>query len=272
MKQQDPCERRLPLALREVSPGEGFTRLSLSLGDGHRNGGVFLSPDGQDVWKPLDARPEQEAAYLVRTNEEEVLRLMAGRPGFPANWRIEEARGRRWLVRKRTHVVPEDFQPDWLSLEHILLVEQAVRALNAKRWSLGAPVRVAIDPERYDPFLLGLSAARPDERPDDAERFERWAEEVAGFDALAQLRRHARAVLQSTVWQSSPYANTHAYVYASGHRPIDSSWARIPDAVYVPADWKTTGVWTWVVAPGPLEPALVEGYELQWGFAPIAYE
>lgn len=276
----DRSQERLPLSLREVSPGDGFARLALPPGEGLRTGGPFLSPDGQEVWKPLDARPGPEADYLVPTREETVLHLMAGTVGFPVNWRVEVAKGRRWLVRMLAYPVPEVYERGMLTLEVVLQVEQAVRALNGKQWVLLSDLRVAIDADTYEPFLLGLSTALPGIGPEtsltgqanDSILFERWASEVAGFEALVLYRRAAHSVVHSADWLAGPYGQSHRWVYGSEYRPIDSTWASIPDAVYVPSSWKATGVHTWVVVPGPLSNDLADRYQLRWGYGPVQYE
>ena len=269
----------LPLLLRSMAPGEGFTRMEMPTSEGQHTGGVYLSPDGQEVWKPLDGRPEPGASFHLATHEEVVLALMAGRTGFPKNWRVEEANGRRWLVRKLAYPVPEVYERIMLTLDVVLQVEQAVRALNGKKWVLGSDLRVAIDADTYEPFLLGLATVQPGKGPEasllrqanDSTLFERWASEVAGYGALVLYRRAARGVVRSADWLEGPYGQSHRWVYASERRPIDSSWADIPGAVYVPSSWEATGVWTWVVVPGPLGDDLADRYQLRWGYGPIQY-
>lgn len=279
MSEQTALTLRLPLTIRDVTPGAQFTRLSIPVSEGMHTGGVYLSPDGQEVWKPLDGRPHPDAQYHLPTREDTVLQLMEGTVGFPKNWRVEVANGRRWLVRKGAYVIPETYETGMLTLDVILQVEQAVRALNAKKWEVNDPLRVAIEQDTYDPFLLDLSSACPGRGPeaplayraDDARLFERWASEVAGFDGLVALRGHARKVVHSIEWALGPYGKTHSWVYASEHHPMQASWARIPDAVYVPSAQERTGVLTWVVTPGPLSEDLIAGYQLCWGYGPIMY-
>lgn len=280
MSEEQALTVRLPLAIRASAPGEGFTRMQIPAGEGMHTGGVYLSPGGQKVWKPLDGRPDPDAAYHLPTQEDIVLSLMAGTVGFPKNWRVEVANDRRWLVRKLAYVIPETYERSMLTLDMVLQVEQALRALNAKKWELNDPLRVAIDPDTYEPFLLDLSSARPGKgleaplafRANDALLFERWASEVAGFEELVLYRCAARNVVHSINWFEGPYGKTHHWVYGSEHRPISASWASIPDAVYAPAVWAETGVHTWVVTPGVLGNDLVSSYQLRWGYGPIVYE
>ena len=263
---------RLPLLVRGIAPGEGFTAMGLPAGEGQHTGGVYLSPDGEDVWKPLDGCPAPGAGFHLATHEETVLRLMAGVVGFPENWRVEEAGGRRWLVRKLAYPVPEVYEREQVALDAVLQVEQAVRALNSKHWGLGSALRVAVDGDTYEPFLLGLATAQQVRGADDAPRFERWASDVAGYESLVLYRRAARTVVETPDWLARPYGSSHRWVYGSEYRPINSTWASIPDAVYVDSSWGATGVWTWVVVPGPLAPELADGYQLRWGYGPVQYE
>ncbi len=280
MSEEKMLQARLPIALRSVSPGEGFTRMEIPEREGGHTGGVYLAPDGQEVWKPLDGRPDADADFHLPTHEETVLRLMAGTVGFPQNWRVEEADGRRWLVRKLACIIPETYERIMLTLDTVLQVERAVRALNAKKWVLNGELRVAIDPDTYEPFLLGLATVQPGKGPEapllrqanDFLLFERWASEVAGFEGLILLRRAARKVARSIDWLEGPYGKTHAWVYGSEYRPIDSTWASIPDAVYLHADKAATGVWTWVVVPEPMSDDLLDRYQLRWGYGPVRYE
>jgi len=273
-------EARLPLLLRWTAPGPEFVRLAIPGREGFHTGGPFLSPDGNEVWKGLDGRPLPDVPFHLPTNEETVLHLMADTSGFPANWRVEVANGRRWLVRKVAPVVPETYSPQWLTLDQVLHVEQALRSLNAKRWRLGDHLRVAIDPDTEEPFILDLSAAVLGGGPEaprisqanDAALFERWASEVAGFGGLVLFRRDARQVVSGMAWINGPYGKTHRWVYASRTRPLERSWASIPDAVYLDADWNKTGVWTWVVVPVPLGEEVAGRYQLQYGHGPIPYE
>lgn len=259
----------LPLTLRSITPGPCFTSLPVPLREGFHTGGPYLSPDGNEVWKPCDARPFPSSDCLVVTHEVEVLEAMAGCPGFPRNWRVEEVNGRGFLVRPLVPVLPDTW-PD-VRLDQILFVEQAVRSLNARGWSIGEGVlRVALDLETYDPFILDLSAAaRLGEHADDNGAFERWAE-LVGASRLVKLRSQARHVVNSVEWELGPYGRTHHWVYGSPNRPVSYAWCKdIPDAVFVAADCAATRMHTWVVVPQALDEQLVQRYELVWGWGPL---
>lgn len=270
----------LPLAIRNVAPGPGFARIAgvhhNGLPDGVHTGGAWLSPDGE-VWKPLDGRPWANADYHVPTREAECLELMAGEPAFPRNWRVEEAGTvtvdgvaytRWWLVRAKAWVVPDDWPARALRLEHVLEIEQGLRLLNARGWTIGDSLKVAIDREGR-PFVLDLSCAWPDSQADDEWRFLKWAEAM-GFERLVRLRQKARHLVSSLAFADEHgHDYWHGHVYASRNRPISGLWADVPGAVYVDADYAATGVWTWVVVPEPLGDETVRRYELTWGWGPI---
>lgn len=263
-----PPMKPLPLTLRTISPGPDFTLLPIPLREGFHTGGPYLSPDGNEVWKPCDARPFPNSDCLVATREVELLEAMAGCPGFPRNWRVEEVNGRCWLVRPLVPVLPDTY--DVVPLDQVLYVEQAVRTLNERGWSIGeGTLRVALDLETYDPFILDLSAAtRLGEHADDSRTFEEWAE-LVGASRLVKLRGQARQVIHSVEWTLGPYGRTHHWVYGSPNRPLSLVWARIPDAVCVQADYATTRMHTWVVVPQALDEQLVQRYELVWGWGPL---
>lgn len=51
-------------------------------------------------------------------------------------------------------------------------------------------------------------------------------------------------------------------VYGSPMRPMSSSWARIPDAVFMQSDKQSTGYHTFVAVPVVLGQEVVDRYEL----------
>jgi hypothetical protein len=279
-KDKEPFER-LPLWLGNIAPGEGFTRMTIPVGEGLHTGGPFLSPDGTEVWKPLDGCPYPNAGYRTATQEDRALELMAGTIGFPRNWWIEDVYGRRFLVRKLARVIPETFEVACVTKAHVLQIEQALRLLNGKYWTIGDPLKVAIDPETQEPFVLDLSiahfmgspAASPPYKANDSWVFERWASEVVGHSQIVKLRGDARHVVHQIRWVRE-HGRRHWWVYGSSGRAMDEQWpgTAIPDAIYVPADEQETGMRSWVVVPVQLSDALISHYHLVWGWAPIVYE
>lgn len=271
----------LPLAIRDVSPGLGFTRITGEradgLPDGVHTGGVWVSPDGDEYWKPLDGRPWVNADCHVSTREAECLRLMAGEPAFPRNWRVEEAGTvtvdgvvytRRWLVREKAWLVPDDWPAHRMRLEHVREIERGVRLLNARGWTIGDNLKVAFD-RKGRPFVLDLSCACPDELADDEWYFLGWAEAM-GFENLVRLRQKARHLVSSLEFADEyGYDYRHAHIYASRNRPISGLWASIPGAVYVDANYAETGVWAWMVTVEPLDDETVRRYELTWAWSPV---
>jgi hypothetical protein len=272
---------KLPLSLGDVTPGEDFVRMALAPLEGLHTGGPFFCPETREVWKPLDCLPFPNAEYRRLTREAEVLELMAGRPGFPRNWRVERANGRRFLVRKLAQVISETFESASLTPEQITVVEQAIRVLNSLYWEVGETVlKVAIDPDTAEPFILDLSNAgvRRDalekSYADDLFLFEQWAWQFSARKALVSLRRSARKVVHSARWSLTPHGLTHRWVYGSHTSPMDDKWpgTSIPNAIYVPADVHATSMYAWVVVPAPLSEDVVARYQLRWGWAPIVYD
>jgi hypothetical protein len=270
------------LALHDVSPGEGFARIPLPPLEGVHTGGPFVSPDGVELWKPLDALPYPNAPRRIPTWEDEALALMAGYPCFPCNWRVEVSRGRRWLVRKVARVIHEVTLGSALTREQVLQVEQALRAFNARYWEIGDHLTVAIDPDTGEPFVLDLSNAHPMGSPtsssvykaDDGRHFEEWVAGVTAHGDLVRLRRAARMVVSQARWALGPYGRTHRWVYSTRLAPQDVllSGGTIPSVVYVSAQTDAEGVRTWVVVPARLDDALRTRSQLEWGWGPIEYE
>lgn len=284
----------LPLAIRDVAPGPGFTRPPMAQGEGIHTGGVWVSPEGE-YWKPLDGRPHMNADVHLPTREAECLELMAGTPGFPRNWRVEEAGEvvaggrvyrRRWLVRPPARLLPD--RDVTLSLEHnVLPIERGLRELNRRGWELGDHLTVAYDPNEGVPFVLDLSTAHPyyDEldRQGDFPAFARWAE-ACGFEGLVNLRVAGREVTdlfqvhKDPRWpqreqggKSGPDMR-YRHVYASRNRPINAGWANIPGAHYQDADYGPLRVHTWVITPEPLDEETQRAYELTWAWSPVERE
>jgi hypothetical protein len=264
-----------------LDPGE-----TNGLPDGVHTGGAWLSPDGNEVWKPLDGRPHSNANFHLPTQEAECLEAMAGKPAFPRDWRVEEAGEvivdgktytRRWLVREKAILVPEDFPAHKMSLDDVYEVEQGARAMDRARWSIGDHLSVAYDCQGRV-FILDLSCAYgvpvSGPPPMNEHRFRRWARAM-GFERLVNLRKQAEAVttdLGIIEKYGEPY--WYAHVYASRTRPIDNLWADIEGAVYVHNEtggkvFNETGVWTWVITPEPLDEETMQRYELTWGWSPV---
>jgi hypothetical protein len=279
---------KLPIEIRDVPPGSDFTRLAPGeihgLPDGVHTGGAWLSPDGKEVWKPLDGRPSQGADFHLPTMEAECLEAMAGNPAFPRNWRMEEAGEltvdgtiytRRWLVRDKAILVPDDFPAYKMDLDDVYEIERGMRAADRAKWSIGDHLSVAYD-RQGRVFILDLSCAHGVESTnpllDNEPRFRKWARAM-GFERLVALREYADAVTSDlSIIDEHGEQYWYAHVYASRCRPISGLWADIEDAVYVqPAGevFDQTGVWTWVIVPEPLSEEVMRRYELTWGWSPI---
>ena len=275
----------LPLEVADRTPGDGFTKLPIPDGEGLHTGGPFLSPDGLEVWKPLDGISNIISLIgRIPTQEAIVLEQMADQPGFPRNWRVELENDRLWLVRSRCKVLGQDLPIDSLTPDQVLSVEQAVRSLNAQYWEINDRITVAIDPSTHQPFILDLSAAQPmGEAPNsvckanDQTGIDIWLKEI-GATELMSLRHQARNLLISLEWMESEYDETHRYVYRlkTDEQPdvIESAFElrqnqSLADQVGGVA-WLYQKHW-WIVTPEPIGPDQADLLGLEWGWSEIVY-
>ncbi len=275
--------KTFPLSIRDVSPHPDAVRLTGTCPNGApsgtHTGGAWLWQG--EVYKPLDCRPCANAEYHIPTQEDIVLNIMAGQSLFPLNWRVETINQRRFLVRKKAHLVPEDVKYKELDDPRILLVEQGVRALNHAKWEIGDPIALALDAESYEPFLYDLSNAHPQTGKIAYEADDEWR--VLDFfrlckrEWLADFREHARHVVSNAdpIWwdeRRKGYRN----VYASFNRPFSLMWASLSEEPILIhndfADFPSAIPWTWVVTKTPLPEKKLFDYELRWGWSPIHEE
>lgn len=269
----------LPLSIRDVAPTADAQRLTGvrpdGLPDGVHTGGAWLV--GDEVWKPLDGRPYLNCDGHIPTLEAVCLELMADRPGFPRNWRIETKNGRTFLVRPWVATIPAEVPYALLTTENLLYIESAVRALNAAGWQINDELSLGIDPESYKPFILDLSNAGyigPGDRgcysADEEWRVLKFFE-TAGAELLVKLRNNARHCITTVEWLLEHPNLKH--VYGSFNRPMDGFWAAIPVArafiqnLY--PNWTEGQPHTWIVTEEPLPQSVIERYELRWGWSPI---
>lgn len=271
----------LPLSIRDVSPSPDAIRLTGTrpdgLPDGVHTGGAWLV--GDLVFKPLDGRPYANCEGHYPTQEAECLEAMAGKPGFPRNWHIEEINGRCFLVRPKCMTIPGDIPYSHLNMKRLLQVEQMVRGLNRAGWEMNDPISLAIAPHDYDPFILDLSAVNylgPGDKgcysADEEWRVIRFFEECKA-ELLVKLRQNAQHAISSIKWQlEDNHRNLH-HVYGSFNRPMSDMWATIPgEHAYIhnpDPNWTESIPHTWVVTAQPLPDEVIERYELRWGWSPI---
>lgn len=272
-------ETLLPLSIRDVSPSPDAIRLTGTrpdgLPDGVHTGGAWLV--GDLVYKPLDGRPYANCPGHVPTQEVECLEAMAGQPGFPRNWHVEEINGRRFLVRPKCLTIPDDIPYSHLNTNRLLQVEQMVRGLNKAGWELNDPISLAIAPHDYDPFILDLSAAfyrGPGDKgcysADDEWRVLKFFEDCKA-DLLIKLRNNARHAVNEYEWLIE-YPD-YRHVYGSFNRPMSDWWATIEtEHAYIQnpdPNWTDAVPHTWVVTKTPLPQDVIDKYELRWGWSPI---
>jgi len=289
-----------PLSHGNRDPGGGFVKMEMGRNlegtpEGFHTGGPWLSPNKEEVWKPLDARPHRGADCRMSTDEAVCLEEMAGTPGFPRNWRIETRNERRWLVRGFSWLWPQKTELGRANQNDVVrLVENAVYDLNAHGWeAFGSDVpQAALDPDG-NWFLLDLSAAHKPSKwqsdwHGDRERVIKWLG-LVGYDHLANLRRRGRNVVHNISLSAiiprddeEPYrANdvfydvehddrkTFVYVYASLNRPMSSVWARMDGVRYLMADIsKSPRVHTWAVANRELSADEISRFELTPAYSP----
>lgn len=281
----------LPLAIRDVAPGPGFTLMEVvgSNGwlDGVHTGGPWLSPDGKEVWKPLDGRPYANATCHYPTHELDALCVMANQPGFPVNWRLEFAGSvtvegrtytRRWLVRPKCYIVePVEsiHTPPRMMLEDVLKIEQGIRLFNAKGWEIGDRLVAGID-LKLRPFVVDLSAAcrvGGGFPANDESRILEWMKGI-GYSRLALLRQKGHHLVGEFEFASRYGVRYwHGNVYVSPYR-LDADSADIPDALYIQREDYPKGAEvftypTWVVTSEPLDSRWIEQHNLTWAWSPI---
>lgn len=262
----------LPLDLVNVSPGEGFSYLPMPSTEGIHTGGLWLSPCGEYVWKPLDARPYPNSECRVPTLEADCLLHMKGQIGFIDNWEVKESNSRWWVVRPYCKVVGQSFPIEWVTQEVVEQVEGAVRTLNAHHWEAftADDLSVAIDPHTQLPFLLDLSnahykSAQGNWKADDSDTLYRWMKAV-GWGRVAELREQGRSLLHSREWLTATRfneryeCNKHVYRIAEPFKEIPTEGVSI--------SYKDQ--WWWVL-PFCLSPELCDRYQAEWAWSPIPY-
>jgi len=271
----------LPITIRDISPGPDAQRLTGTHGQnglpsGFHTGGAWLL-DGE-VWKPLDGRPWANSENHYPTQEAECLEAMAGELLFPRNWRVEERNGRRFVVRKKAHLIPEDVDYRHLTNEQILLVEQGIRNLNQHRWEIGDSIALAIDPDSYELFLYDLSTAHKMNGVGCYAANEEWRIlqffEVAGATLIKLLREKGRDCNGRLIEMMTHRHAGYIHTYASFNRPISGIWASIPDARYIHEDranWAEAVPHTWVLTQETLDEDVLSRYELRWAYSPLRW-
>ncbi len=274
--------RGIPVSVRDVPPHPDAYKIEATrwdgVAEGAHTGGAWVI--GNEVWKALDGRPYANCDYQYQTQEAELLEVMAGRPLFPRNWRIEQAVGRSWLVRQRATVV----EPTQLHRKALFRIEASVREANALGWEIGDVITLARDPETFELFILDLSCAHHLTgtgafAADETSRILRLFEAASAF-GLVELRRSARHLISPFAFLdrhpelSSADWREWRHVYASYYRPISKTWAaRLPqDAVLEDVRDRTPDLpHTWIVTRQPMDPDVVRAYELEWGWSPIEH-
>ena len=260
-----------------VKMENGFN--SIGLPDGHHTGGAWYVEATDEVWKPLVDR------WGNPTQEEAALTAGEGLPFFPKNWRVEEADGVRWLVRRKALLMPEQIPYEHKRQEFYLEAEAAVRAFNARQWEINDELKIAWDRQTRQPFFLDLSIAQYRtvktghfaaddwlwiERLFKAAKLEQFHRlRVNGRDALSDqmIDRLERGLLVKG--ESEHYK----HAYASMLRPMNRGWARrLPENAYLmdskrSPSFATMTPHTWIFTEEPLPAEVIEAYELRWAWS-----
>jgi hypothetical protein len=263
-----------PLSIRDVAPSLFAVRLTgvtvAGFPDGMHTGGAWLCPDGT-VWKGLDGRPWANATCHVPTHEAECLEAMAGAPLFPRNWWIEEANGRRFLVRRRAFPFPATQARVLLRPDQVETFIEGIHQLNERGWVVDDPLTLALD-EDGTLFLVDLSQAHQvgewaDERMQIADYLDK-----AHFDERRTLYLEASHVIGTIRWQLSHPARELEHVYASyeANRPLEGPVFESAEVVFVSES--AAGVRRWVVTRERLEPKVCQRCGLVWGFSRLHYQ
>lgn len=117
-------------------------------------------------------------------------------------------------------------------------------------------------PSQMFPYqdIQEVHAAVKEHYGEDAQRVStRQFDEVA---ASRQVHTPAICTLLSEFSEIMRVDLSNYIVYGSAMRPMSSTWAHIPDAVYMPADKTATGYHTYVAVPRVLSSDTVASYEL----------
>jgi hypothetical protein len=264
----------LPQWFEHLSPGEEFKRMEIPSNEGIHTGGVWESADGLEVWKPLDGRSNWVSIKgRIPTREGMVLESMAGKPGFPKNWRVEVRQERKWLVRPKVLVIPDTY-PE-VSLEEVLKVEAAVRCLNATGWQISDRLRVAVDADG-EPFILDLSAvSRIDNaqtaewmRADNTQDFYVWAEDL-GFKDLIRLRHAGHHLISDLAWRVN-HPREFRWVYRA-REPISRQLARALEGIRRETLLNPVGKY-WLVTAHRIPLSVQQENNLETAWKPIEYK
>lgn len=247
------------------------------LPEGCHTGGPFYLPSHPDlIWKPLDALPYVNCTVRCATREDEALKVAEGLAGFGDGVTVIQ-NGRRWLVRKRAHVVGigNDADPRSLDIAEVLALEADIKAFNRRGWIIDDHLSVAIDAESYNLFVLDLSSAQPMSVPHFCHDEDKWMDwlKAMRFTTLYELRRAAKNIVHGRggiiTALSDPADLDYTHVYGSYNRPFSFAWAEPIDAKLVQTvPSQGNPMHTWVVTKEPLPADYCKRYELRFGWSP----
>ena len=282
----------LPLTIRDVPPVIGARRLTgvnpyNGLPSGVHTGGAWLVNDGGVEWvyKPLDARPYANAQAHWPTLEMECLQEMEGEFLFPKNWTFESLNGRKFIKRRKAHLIPgDDLDWDYLSQNDLLDIEHGILTLNRKGWRVNDDICLALDWNDLlnSLFIYDLSnvsnVGRNLTETQGQRKYADWQNVESLFKAckadwLVALRHGGRRALRPGIeamedWTSMAF---YKHVYASFNRPISLMWASLLPAdagfKHQMANWSDAIPHTWIFTKEPLYDEVISRYELNWAWS-----
>ena len=269
----------LPLSTRNIKPHKDADKLGNGyradgLPDGIHTGGVYRY--NGEIWKPLDGRPYANADFVCPTLEDKFLEVVADLQTFPKNWRVENANGRRWLVRPECIVLTEKDLHN-LDKDILLQIEQDVMEANRRGWEVNDAFQIAFDKTTYLYFILDCSSAQQmtGQGAYAADEFDRIIRffKLCGYDQLAQLRQNAKHLLSGFEFldkHPEAWENSYPHVYASFNRPFSLMWARLGQECILEHQQRSDAVpHTWIVTKEPIPNEKLYDYELTWGYSRI---
>ena len=269
----DRGDGKLDIAIRDVGPGPGAKRLT-GENSGIHTGGAW-EWQGK-IYKPLDGRPHGGADFHVATQEADVLKAMEGQFLFPKNWTVEEHNGRRFVVRERAQLIPEDISYENLGSKNVQKIIDAIGELNHRGWEIHDHIPLAVDPKGnlflYDLSNIHKRSGKGINKADDSHYVDDLLQEAA--PKLYQLRRNARSVLDNGLGDSDADferlmlrqdALAEGFIYASFNRPL-GFWAKIPGEHDIAHENNASSSrmmpHSWVFTKEPLPQKIMESYEL----------
>lgn len=239
--------------------------------DSVHTGGAWVR--NGEVWKALEGRPYYNATSLWETEEDVCLTANQDLYAFPKTFRVEEANGRRWLVRPEIYIPDVKELCEMLDRDMYQKLEMSLHEFNARGWYNGDGLTLGINENTYEPEWIDFSTARYDggQYQSDETYFSHWISKVNPY--LAK-KRQAAIDARLETFLDDPHNREFKYVYASFNRPVSLLWATISGTFHMVqnnrAIWSDGIPWTWLFTMDKLQDDVTYRYELElcytkWG-------